>query len=51
MSELPSDASTTVAILVVEDDEAVGELISTILKDMAGWTATVAHDAASVRSA
>jgi CheY-like chemotaxis protein len=51
MNERPNEAPATVAILVVEDDPAVGELIGTILKDMAGWTATVAHDAASARSA
>ena len=51
MSERPDEPVHTVAILVVEDDPAVGELIGTVLKDVPGWTATVAHDAAMARSA
>lgn len=51
VAQAPSDTGPTVAILVVEDDPAVGELISTILKDVPGWTATVAPDAASARAA
>jgi len=51
MSQTTGDHSRTLAILVVEDDPAVGELIGTVLKDEPGWTATVAHDAAMARSA
>jgi CheY-like chemotaxis protein len=51
MGQAGDDHARTLAILVVEDDPAVGELIGTVLKDVAGWTATVAHDAASARSA
>ena len=39
----------TVSILVVEDDEAVAELIRTVLNDVVGWGATVVHDAAAAR--
>lgn len=45
------EAHRTIAILVVEDDPSAGELISTVLKDIAGWTATVAPDAAAARAA
>ena len=51
MSERPDEPVHNVAILVVEDDPAVGELIGTVLKDVPGWTATVAHAAAMARSA
>ena len=40
----------TLSILVVEDDEAVAELIRTILNDVEGWGATVVHDAAAART-
>ena len=40
----------TLSILVVEDDEAVAELIQTILNDVPGWGATVVHDAAAART-
>ena len=40
----------TLSILVVEDDEAVAELIRTILNDVPGWGATVVHDAAAARA-
>jgi CheY-like chemotaxis protein len=39
----------TLSILVVEDDEAVAELIRTVLNDVVGWAATVVHDAAAAR--
>ena len=40
---------TTLSILVVEDDEAVGELLRTLLNQVPGWGATVVHDAAAAR--
>jgi DNA-binding response OmpR family regulator len=40
----------TLSILVVEDDEAVAELIRTILNDVPGWGATVVHDASAARA-
>jgi len=40
----------TSAILVVEDDQAVADLIKTILNDVQGWGATVVHDAAAARA-
>ena len=39
----------TLSILVVEDDEAVAELIRTVLNDVTGWGATVVHDASAAR--
>lgn len=51
MTDTNEELPHTIAILVVEDDPAAGELISTVLKDVAGWTATVAPDAAAARSA
>jgi CheY-like chemotaxis protein len=39
----------TTSILVVEDDPAVGDLLRTLLSDVAGWGATVVHDAAQAR--
>ena len=39
----------TLSILVVEDDEAVAELVRAILNDVPGWGATVVHDAAAAR--
>lgn len=43
-------AGRTLSILVVEDDEAVAELIREILNDVPGWGATVVHDAAAARA-
>jgi len=40
----------TLSILVVEDDEAVADLIKTILNDVSGWGATVVHDATAARA-
>ena len=37
----------TLTILVVEDDEAVAELVRTLLNRVPGWGATVVHDAAA----
>ena len=39
----------TLSILVVEDDEAVAELIRTVLNDVPGWGVTVVHDASAAR--
>ena len=39
----------TLSILVVEDDEAIAELIRTVLNLVPGWGATVVHDAAAAR--
>jgi CheY-like chemotaxis protein len=39
----------TLSILVVEDDEALADLIRTILNDVVGWGATVVHDSAGAR--
>jgi DNA-binding response OmpR family regulator len=39
----------TLSILVVEDDEAIAELIRTVLNDEIGWGATVVHDADAAR--
>ena len=39
----------TLTILVVEDDEAIAELLRTLLNDVPGWGATVVHDAAAAR--
>ena len=40
----------TLSILVVEDDEAVADLIRTVLNDVVGWGATVVHDASAARA-
>ena len=45
----PATLGQTLSILVVEDDEAVAELIRTILNDVEGWGATIVHDAAAAR--
>jgi len=45
----PTTLAQTLSILVVEDDEAVAELIRTLLNDVEGWGATVVHDAAAAR--
>jgi DNA-binding response OmpR family regulator len=39
----------TLSILVVEDDEAIAELIRTVLNDEIGWGATVVHSADAAR--
>ncbi len=41
--------SETLTILVVEDDEALAELLRTLLNRVPGWGATVVHDAAAAR--
>jgi CheY-like chemotaxis protein len=46
MSDLV-DHPPTVPILVVEDDEHVGDLITTVLNEVPGWAATVVTDAAA----
>jgi DNA-binding response OmpR family regulator len=43
-------AGGTLTILVVEDDEAVAELLREVLNDVPGWGATVVHDAAAARA-
>src|SRR3954453_5455131 len=40
----------TLSILVVEDDEAVAELIRAVLNDVPGWGVTVVHDASAARA-
>jgi DNA-binding response OmpR family regulator len=40
----------TLTILVVDDDEAVAELLRELLNDVPGWGATVVHDAAAARA-
>jgi CheY-like chemotaxis protein len=42
--------AATVTILVVEDDQAVAELLRALLNDVPGWGATVVHDAAAARA-
>jgi DNA-binding response OmpR family regulator len=39
----------TLSILVVEDDEAIAELIRMVLNDEVGWGATVVHSADAAR--
>ncbi len=39
----------TLSILVVEDDEAIAEMIRTVLNDEVGWGATVVHSADAAR--
>jgi DNA-binding response OmpR family regulator len=46
---VPGVYEKTLSILVVEDDEAVAELLRTLLNQVHGWGATVVHDAASAR--
>jgi DNA-binding response OmpR family regulator len=43
------DYGETLTILVVEDDEAVADLVRTVLNQVPGWGATVVHDAAAAR--
>ena len=42
-------AGRTLTILVVEDDQAVAELLRSLLNRVPGWGATVVHDAAAAR--
>jgi CheY-like chemotaxis protein len=51
MSEAHDGHPRTVAILVVEDDEAVGELVHAVLSEVPGWAVTVARDATVARAA
>lgn len=44
------DVGATVTILVVDDDQAVAELLRELLNDVPGWGATVVHDAAAARA-
>ena len=44
-----SSYGRTLSVLVVEDDEAVAELLRTLLNQVPGWGATVVHDAAAAR--
>ena len=44
-----SSYGRTLSVLVVEDDEAVAELLRTLLNQVSGWGATVVHDAAAAR--
>ena len=46
---MPRQLGQTLSILVVEDDEAVAELIRTVLNDVAGWGVTVVDDASAAR--
>ncbi len=39
----------TLSVLVVEDDQAVAELLRAVLNRVPGWGATVVHDAAAAR--
>jgi CheY-like chemotaxis protein len=41
------DHLTTMPVLVVEDDEHVGELIATVLNEIPGWAATVVTEASA----
>jgi two-component system phosphate regulon response regulator PhoB len=45
-----SSESSTISILAVEDDPGVADLLHSLLNDVDGWGATVAHDAAAARS-
>jgi CheY-like chemotaxis protein len=45
-SEPAAPYGSTLTILVVEDDEAVAELLRTVLNEVSGWGTTVVHDAA-----
>ncbi len=46
---MPGGCGTTLSVLVVEDDEAVGELLRTVLNQVPGWGATLVHNAAAAR--
>ena len=39
-----------VAILIVEDEPSLAELMRTVVDDVDGWSATVAHDAVAARA-
>jgi CheY-like chemotaxis protein len=41
---------STLSILAVENDHGVADLLQSLLNDVDGWGATVAHDAAAARS-
>jgi two-component system chemotaxis response regulator CheY len=45
-----SSKKSTASILAVEDDPGVADLLHSLLNDVDGWGATVAHDAAAARS-
>jgi CheY-like chemotaxis protein len=47
---MPLDDGATLTILVVDDDEAVADLLRTVLNDVPGWGATVVHNAAAARA-
>ena len=47
---MPGGYGSTLTILVVEDDEAVAELLRTVLNDVPGWGATVVHHAGAARA-
>ncbi len=47
---MAEDIGSTVTILVVDDDQAVAELLRQLLNDVPGWGATVVHDAAAARA-
>lgn len=51
MQEGPATQAETHSVLVVEDDQAVAELLRTLLGDECGWSVTVAHSAAAARAA
>src|SRR5512147_2144063 len=40
----------TVAILIVEDDPALGQIMGLALADVDGWSTTIAADAVAARS-
>ena len=46
---MPGAHGATLSILVVDDDEAVAELLRALLNREPGWGATVVHDAAAAR--
>jgi two-component system phosphate regulon response regulator PhoB len=47
---MPSNpVEETLTILVVEDDEALAELLRALLNRESGWGATVVHDASAAR--
>jgi len=43
------EGDETLTILVVEDDEALAELLRTLLNRVPGWGATVVHESAAAR--
>jgi two-component system phosphate regulon response regulator PhoB len=44
------DGTPTLSILIVDDDEAVAELLRTLCSDVPGWGATVVHHAAAAQA-